>query len=380
MTEKLYYSDAYLAEFDARIISVKCEGEGFVAVLDKTAFFPEEGGQSADSGYIGEARVLDVKEKGDAIYHYLDRDPGAAEVHCKLDFDKRFEKMQCHTAEHILCGIIHKLYGYENVGFHLGDDVVTFDVDGELDAEEIARVELLANRAVFENREVTASFPSADEARELEYRSKLDITENLRIVDIDGVDKCACCAPHVRATGEIGAIKIVDFMRHRGGMRLFMQAGYRALSDYTARYTITRAIGAMTSTPSLEILDSVKKLAAERDKLAAELAAADMRYAACAAETVATTGANAVYVLDCAAIDTLREFSNRALPKIGGILVVLSGDEGNYRYVISSATTDLRVAAREINAALRGKGGGRPEMITGSFAATLGEIRAYFEK
>ena len=380
MTEKLYYMNAYLAEFDARIISVDRDGERFVAVLDKTAFFPEEGGQSADSGYIGSARVLDVKEKCGVIYHYIDSDPGEGDVHCVLDFDKRFEKMQCHTAEHILCGIIHKLHGYENVGFHLGDDVVTFDVDGELDADEIARIELLANRAVFENRAVTTGFPSADEARELEYRSKLDITENLRIVDIDGIDRCACCAPHVSSTGEIGMIKIVDFMRHRGGMRLFMQAGYRAFGDYSLRYSITRAIGAMTSTPSIEILDSVKKLAEERDKLAAELSASAIRYAACVAESVSPTSGNAVYHLDGVGIEALREFSNRALPKIGGILVALSGEDGSYRYVISSSSTDLRSASREINSVLSGKGGGRSEMITGSFASTLDDIRSYFVK
>ena len=288
--------------------------------------------------------------------------------------------MQCHTAEHILCGFIHRLYGYANVGFHLGDDLVTFDVDGELSAEQIAEIELLANRAVFENHPVTTLFPTPEELSALQYRAKLDITEGVRIVNIDGVDSCACCAPHVAATGEIGLIKIVDFMRHRGGMRLFMQAGYRALSDYRARYSITRAIGAMTSTPSLEVLGSVERLSAERDKLAADLSAMALKYASALADSIPETLGNYVLPSLGVGVEAMRELANRALPKIGGILVLLDGEDGSYRYVIASDTVDLRAEAKSINSALSGKGGGRPEMITGSLCATLAEIRAYFEK
>ena len=380
MTEKLYYTDAYIKEFDARLLSCEPFGDNYRVLLDKTAFFPEEGGQSSDKGFIGGFKVVDVKEEQGKIYHILPSKPEGDILHCFIDFEERFEKMQCHTAEHILCGIIHELYGYDNVGFHLGDDVVTFDVDGELSADQIDEIEQLANRAVFENRAVISRFPSADELPELVYRAKLDLVDNVRIVDIEGIDSCACCAPHVSSTGEVGVIKIIDFMRHRGGMRLFMQAGYRALADYKKRYYITRAIGAMTSTPSLDALDAVKRLEFERDKLSSELDATSLRYARSLARAIEITDGNLVCLIEMASIDAMRELANIALPKIGGILVVISGEDGNYRYVIASATVNLRDVAREINSSLRGKGGGRPEMITGSFSATLDEIRAYFEK
>lgn len=379
MTEKLYYRDAYISEFDARVLSAEEYNGMWRVVLDRTAFFPNEGGQSADTGRIGGVDVVDVREESGIIYHILKDRPDTDLVSCSIDFGARFEKMQCHTAEHILCGIIHRMYGYENVGFHLGDDVVTFDVDGELSAEQIDEIELLANRAVFENRKVTTAFPTPDELGDLEYRAKLELTENVRIVNIEGVDSCACCAPHVSYTGEIGLIKIVDFMRHRGGMRLFMQAGYRALCDYKARYSITRAIGALTSTPSLETLDAVKRIVDDNEKIKGELSLSAMRYASALADAIEPTDGNTVCFIEDATVDAMRELANRALPKVGGSVVVISGCDGSYRYVIASRTQNLRDAARSINSALSGKGGGRPEMITGTFSATLEAIREYFK-
>lgn len=381
MTKKLYYENAYIREFDASVISVECCGDKYNVVLDATAFFPNEGGQSADGGFIDGIAVLDVEERGGVIYHVMPEPPKNKSVHGIVDFDIRIEKMRAHTAEHMLCGIIHRLYGYDNVGFHLGDDMtVTFDVDGELSVEQISKVELLANKAVMENREVSTFFPSADDLKLLEYRAKLDITENVRIVEIDGVDVCACCAPHVSRTGEIGAVKIVDFMRHRGGMRLFMVAGERAFMDYGSRYEITRSIGAMTSTPSLDVLGSVKKMAEDKAELEARVKALSLEAARMKAELVVPTDNNAVYLIHNAGMDELREFSNAALSKVSGILVAISGNDGEYKYVISSCSVDLRAKAKEINAALSGKGGGRPEMISGSFAASYAQIEEYFSK
>ena len=378
MTEKLYYKDAYIREFDAQIVEVSSVGNTYRIRLDKTAFFPEEGGQSADGGRIGTARVLDVREEGGEVYHITDTVPEGESVHCVLDFERRFEKMQCHTAEHILCGIINKLHGFSNVGFHLGDDVVTFDVDGELTPEMIEEIEALANRAVFENRPVTSYFPTHAELLSLEYRAKLEMTENVRIVDVEGIDVCACCAPHVSHTGEVGIIKIIDYMRHRGGMRFFMVAGHRALADYTARHSITRAVGAMTSTPSLDTEAAVRRLIEEKDALALEISRMAVAHARELAERIERTDGNAVCFLRDATSDAMREFANTALSSVGGILVVLTGEEGSYRYVIASNKENLRLIAKDVNTALSGKGGGRPEMISGTFAASLEDIKAYF--
>ena len=379
MTEKLYYIDAYIKEFDARVISSERVGDIYETVLDKTAFFPEEGGQQADTGYIGNARVIDAKERCGVIYHITDRELALGEVHCTLDFEARLEKMQCHTAEHIMCGIIHEMFGYDNVGFHLGADLVTFDVDGELTAEQIALVEERANDVVFSNVEVKTYIPDKNTLAAIDYRSKSEIEGEVRIVEIVDVDMCACCAPHVSYTGEIGIIKIVDFMRHRGGMRLTLQAGKRAYFDYKRRYEITRRIGAMTSTPSLEILDSVKALSDERNKLIYELKTLKTRLALEIAERVVPTSGSYVALGEGFDIPEMRELANAAQDKVAGFLVVLSPDADGYKYVISSKSVNLRAEIKAINTALNGRGGGTPEMVSGRFGASLDEIKEYFK-
>ena len=379
MTEKLYYIDAYIKEFDAEVISSEYDGKYYLTVLDKTAFFPEEGGQSADKGFIGGVRVLDAREMDGIVYHITESELKRGSYHCVLDFDQRFEKMQCHSAEHILCGIIHRLYGYENVGFHLGEDLVTFDVGGELTASEIGEVERLANEIIYENREISTVFPSHEELKKLEYRSKLELYENVRLVVIDGVDTCACCAPHVSYTGEIGVIKIVDFMRHRGGMRLFLQAGRRAFADYTSRYEITRAVGALTSTPSLEVLSSVEKLHADNAALSARLSELGLELARQRSSEIEKTDGNAVYLYGKgASMDEMREIANCAVERVGGVLAVLTEADGGYRHIIASRSVDLRTVIKDINASLSGKGGGRPEMVSGSFGSDIDTIKAYF--
>ena len=261
MTEKLYYNDAYLKEFTARVISCDVSGDLYDAVLDKTAFFPEEGGQYSDRGTLGSAKVVNVKEKDGIIHHYADSalDVGA-EVVGKIDFDERYEKMQCHTGEHILSGIIHSLYGLDNVGFHLGADEVTMDVSAPLTREQLDEVERLANEVIYKNVEVVASFPTQAELSAMEYRSKLDLYENVRIVKIGDYDSCACCAPHVKYTGEIGVIKILDSAKLRGGIRLFITAGRRAVRVFGEYYKTLQSASALLSLPKFEIVGGINKL------------------------------------------------------------------------------------------------------------------------
>lgn len=380
MTEKLYYKDAYTEEFEARVISFEYQEPYYVTVLDKTAFFPEEGGQSADTGTLGDARVLDVRERRGVIYHYLDKEPTLGDtVHGRIDFPVRYDKMKQHTAEHILSGYFHSCFGLSNVGFHLGECEVTLDIDGVLTWDELKSVEALANSAVTRCIPVVAYFPSPEELKTLEYRSKLDLTEGVRIVKIEGVDTCACCAPHVKNTGEIGTVKIVSAERWRGGMRLVMHAGERALRDYERKLSAVAAISKELSAPQDGVYDAVVKLKGDFEELKHSLAQKDRRIAELFAEGVRESAGNAVVLLPDMSSDGLIAFSNLALPKIGGVLVALTGEEGSYKYVISSRSADLRARAKEINSALLGRGGGRPEMIQGSFAATLRDIQEYFK-
>ena len=380
MTQKLYYIDAYTKEFDAELISVTAAEGGFDVVLDRTAFFPEEGGQSVDTGSIGDARVLDVYEQQGIIHHLTDVSPEGKQVHCVLDFDSRFEKMQCHTAEHILCGIIHRIFGLDNVGFHLGADEVTFDVDGVLDRSQLDMVEEIANNVVFSNLSVRTYFPSSEELSSMEYRSKLDLTEGVRLVEVEGTDTCACCAPHVSRTGEIGLIKILDFMKHRGGTRIWMVAGKRALLDYRRKYDSVKKISAMLCTPQPDVADTLSVYIADSEKTKTSLKEARLNIAEQSARFLEEVEANLVILLPDFTIPELIAFSNIANKRVGGITVALSGSEGDYKYVISSSSVDLRAMAKEINMALGGRGGGRPEMIQGSFSASLAEIKKYFEK
>ncbi len=378
-TIKLYYEvGAYTKECYAAVISSEAVEGGYRTLLDRTVFFPEEGGQTADSGTICGIPVTDVREEDGLIYHYTASPIEGESVYCTINFAERFEKMQCHTAEHILCGIIHAKYKYENVGFHLGDDVVTFDIDGELTREQLDEIEALANEAVFSNRDIRVEFPEPCELEKMEYRAKLALTDGVRIVTIECIDACACCAPHVSKTGEIGIIKILDFMRHRGGTRITMVAGRRALRDYHHKYLQAKHIGALTSTHHNEIAPAVDALAATLEEARREAKALRLTIAAMHAERVEPTEGNAVYLAPDMSADELRELSNAALPRVGGILVALTGTEGDYKYIISSASHDLRSLSKEINTALLGRGGGRPEMIQGSFSATLAEIKAYF--
>ena len=185
MTRKLYYDDAYIKEFSSVVLSCDSCERGCDIVMRETAFFPEEGGQYSDKGYIDGVRVLEVMERDGVIHHYTAEPVAVGKpVQCVIDFDERYEKMQCHTGEHILSGIIHDLYGLENVGFHLGAEDVTMDISAPLSRDQLDRVELLANEVIYKNIPITTRFPTPEELPSLKYRSKLDLTENVRIVDI----------------------------------------------------------------------------------------------------------------------------------------------------------------------------------------------------
>ena len=381
MTEKLYYIDAYIKEFEATVLDSYTDGDKNVVILDRTAFFPEEGGQSADTGYIATSRVLDVKEKGGVIRHYTDTLLTVGEkVGCKIDFADRFEKMQCHTAEHIISGAIKRLHGLDNVGFHLGSTEVTMDVNGYLTREQLDEIELIANRAVFDNVPVNTSFPSADKLASMNYRSKLDLTENVRIVEVEGYDLCACCAPHVATTGEIGLIKILDFEKHRGGLRINIAAGYRALRDYREKYRNVLKMSALFSEPQATVSAAAESFLSSYEDLKAKLKASGLNNARLEAKMLPDTDGSLVCHYPDMNMDELRELVNCAKSKVSGILVALCGNEGDYKYIMTSSVIDLAPIYKKINSDLSGRGGGRDNMIQGSFSADLDTVTRYFSE
>ncbi len=380
-TEKLYYMDSHMSAFRAKVLSSESDGGRYLTVLDRTAFFPEGGGQAADTGVIGNVRVLDVYEKNGVIYHYTEQvlEPGA-EYDCRLDWEQRFERMQGHSGEHIVSGIVHAKYGFDNFGFHMGSDCITIDFNGELSGEELEQVELEANMAVWKNVAVRAEFPSPEELKALDYRSKLDLTENVRIVTIEGYDKCACCAPHVSRSGEIGMIKLTDHMKHRGGTRVSMLCGSRALEDYREKQKSADRISALLSAKRDAVFEAVRRV--NDELMSARYQNAELKRSVLGAQLAGLEGVDGnLCFFESAAFDgdSLRYLVNGAVELCGGIAAAFAGDdEKGYNYVMGSSTVDLRAKAKEINGALDGRGGGKPEMIQGSVRASRADIEKYF--
>lgn len=376
-TEKLYYIDSHLFDFEATVLDCRETEEGWALILDKTAFFPEGGGQPADTGSIGTVPVRDVQERGGEILHFCGEAlPVGVHLPCRVEREQRLVRMQNHSGEHIISGLAHRLYGCENVGFHMGEDCMTIDFDRELDWQQLTEIETLANRAVRDNLPVLCSFSEGEALKSLEYRSKLELTENVRIVEIPGIDRCACCAPHVACTGEIGLIKILDAERHRGGVRLSLCCGMLALNDYRVKQENIAAISQALSAKRHETAGAVARLLTEQQKAKERIAALSMELARLKAEACPATEGNLCVFDDVLDEVALRELVNLLMEKCGGIAAAFSGnDETGYRYIMGSRRVDLRRCAKEINRLIDGRGGGKPQMIQGSAAAGASRIR-----
>lgn len=381
MTTRLYDTDSHLREFTAAVLRCEPAGARWRVVLDRTAFFPEGGGQPADTGALNGAAVTDVQEESGEVAHYTDAplEPGTT-AHGVIDWGKRFRRMQAHTGEHIVSGLVHTHYGYRNVGFHLGDETVTMDYDGELTWEQLMEIERLANEAVWRDVPVRIEYPAPEALVKMTYRSKLDLRENVRIVTVEGYDVCACCAPHVSRTGEVGAIKIVDSMRHRGGVRLTILCGADAQADYALRHAQVASLSHLLSVPRADVVAAAERLLREKEALERELAARERAHTMQRLRDMPETPGNLCVVDAFADADAMRELVNAGMARAGGVCAAFSGDdEAGYRYIIGSLHTDLRARAAEINAALGGRGGGKPTMIQGSCPAKKAEIEAFFE-
>ena len=380
MTEKLYDKDSHLKEFTGTVLSCEKTGEKYAVTLNRTAFFPEGGGQQSDRGYIGGAYISDVQIKNGEILHFADKPLSVGQAYdCKLDFDFRCRNMQNHSGEHIISGIVHRLYGFNNVGFHLGAEM-TMDFDGELTRRQLDEIEDLANKAVYENLPVKAYYPTDEELKSLDYRSKLDLKENVRIVEIKGVDVCACCAPHVKATGEIGVIKILDFEKYKGGVRLLVKCGADALRDYREKYKNVLEISNLLSAKQFEVSAAVVRLNEQLSAEKAETAALKKRLIAeKAAGFAPDTDKTAVFEngLD---IKELQLLADALCQKAGGICGAFSGADGAFSFAICGEETALGEFFTKFKAAFNTRGGGRNGIRQGTVCAERAEIEGLFKE
>ena len=381
MTEKLYYIDSHLREFTATVISCTEEKGRWLAALDRTAFFPEGGGQGGDIGTLGDANVTDTHERSGVILHYCDRPlPVGETVSGRIDWTVRFARMQIHSAEHLVTGNAHRLWGCENVGFHMTEHSAVLDFDRELTAAQLTELQTLANEAVWANLPVNILYPTAEELQHIEFRQKKELSGQIRLVEVPGIDRCACCAPHVSRTGEIGLILLTDMTRHRGGVRITMTAGRSALAEAAGLGASADALSQLFSAPRGALPQAAERILTEMEKLKAANAEMERRYVTLlAGATPPVEGDLYLFIPGDFSSPAMRILAEALRDKCGGVAAVFAGDDNaNWRYVLSAQSIDLRPWAKEFNTALLGRGGGSAGMVQGSVVASQREITAYF--
>ena len=379
MTRKLYYEDCHLTRFEAQVTGCeKCE-KGFEITLDATAFYPEGGGQACDLGTLGDADVLDVQERGEEVIHLCVAPlEVGSRVEGKIDYQRRFDLMQQHTGEHIVSGIIHRRYGYHNVGFHIGDHMIQIDFDGVIPGEDLPLIEREANGALWQNIPVKCWYPAEEELPGVFYRTKRALPWPVRIVQVPGFDSCACCGIHVAMTGEVGLVKLFSVVGLRGGCRIEMACGQRALELLNQAYEQNREVSQAFSAKIAETGAAARKM----NELLTEEKFRSGQLQKRIFESIANNYVNQGTVvhfetgLDSAMV---RQLADAIAERCGGTAAVFSGSDGEgYAFALINPVEDLRPLGKAMTAALQGRGGGKPNFQQGRVSATRKEIEAFF--
>lgn len=405
-TIRLYDNDAYATEFEATVLSCEPKADAdnlYEVVLDQTLFFPEEGGQSPDKGVINGINVVDVQIKNGVITHTvdiavteneasgdtdkiendkikldktkLDTISAGSHVAGKIDWQHRFYNMQQHSGEHIFSGIVHSRFGFENVGFHLSDSVVTMDFSGVISPEDIADVEREVNVAITKNIPIEITYPSKAELESLEYRSKIEIEGQVRIVTVPGYDVCACCAPHVKRTGEIGMLKVMNYQNYKGGVRISILCGFRALEAFRQKSEIISELMGIFTTNQEAIVDNVTKLKAANQSLKSELGTAKAELMDYKIVSLPTDIDNAILFEADLDSNAARGCVNKLVEKYSGVSAVFTGNDDNgYSFIIGSKNVDCNNIAAALRNKLEARGGGKPVMVQGSVKAARKDI------
>lgn len=379
-TLRLYDADAYATEFDAVVLS--CEKltdkkhTTYAVILDQTLFFPEEGGQSPDKGTLNERNVLDVQINKDIITHYTDAPLTVGDtVHGVINWQHRFFNMQQHSGEHIFSGIVHERFGFDNVGFHLSDQIVTMDFNGVLSPEDIDAVEWSVNEVISKNIEIVVSFPSKEELKELSYRSKIEIEGQVRIVTIPGYDVCACCAPHVKRTGEIGMLKVMNVQNYKGGVRISILCGFRALTAFREKNQIVSDLMGVLTTGQDKLVDTVSKMKTNNQDLNYQLGVTKQKLLEQKLKDIPDDQTNVLLFESGIEAPIMRNVINQLVETHPGICGVFSGnEEDGYSFIIGSKEIDCRTIATTLREKLGARGGGSEQMIQGSVNAKAEEI------
>ncbi|MBR2640736.1 MAG: hypothetical protein IKL18_06815 [Oscillospiraceae bacterium] len=377
-TKRIFDENAYITEFEAKVLSCTETENGFDMVFDQTAFFPEGGGQFPDKGTVNEVEILDVQEDKEGVIHHFSKIgiPAGEKVLGKIDWPQRFDFMQQHSGEHIFSGLAHKKFGATNVGFHLGYEETTIDLDVPLSEKDVLELELLANEAVYKNLPIEISYPSEEELEVLPYRSKKKLSGKIRIVTFPGYDICACCGTHVKHTGEIGIIKLTAFQNYKGGTRLFMLCGKRAFKDYQNKNSDVIKVTNSLSVKPNELCLAVKRL--ENEITEHKIYESSLKKELFALKAEKFGSGEKICVFESGMTpDELRRYC-LTLSENFKIAAVFCGKDGDYKYAVSSKTKNCAAVAKEINAKFSGRGGGKPELVQGGCAGKASEIEDYF--
>lgn len=380
-TERLYYKDAYKKEFDAEVLSCsRTEAGSFHVVLDRTAFYPEGGGQPGDRGIIGMVPVLDTMEKNGVILHLCasSLQPGSR-VHCEIDWPRRLDHMQQHTGEHIISGMICSELKCDNVGFHLGEDTVTIDYNAYADLGRILDIEAQANRYILQDHPAEIFFPGNEELLHLNYRSKKELEGEVRIVSFPGADMCACCGTHLSSSAQVGLIKVLSHKRFHDGIRLEIVCGQRAIDYLMTCWRENSAIGKELSAPYDSTHSALLRHMEQTDELKKKIVLLEEEIFALTASGYADAG-DTVIIRGAMEPDSLRRLCETVYSVCNGICAVFSGSDSSYRYALRVPDERLSEISHSMNSALNGRGGGRDGLAQGSVSADAETIRSFFKK
>lgn len=376
--KKLYEENSFLTRFSAVVESCTQGKKGWDIVLDQTAFYPEGGGQPYDIGVLGGVKVLEVHDRAGQVVHTCDAplEVGSS-VEGEIDWARRFDLMQHHSGEHIVSGIAHGMFGCDNVGFHMGADVITIDLNVVLDEAQLRQLEQAANRYIWEDHPIVITYPTAAELETLEFRSKKAIDGQVRITSFPGADTCACCGTHVRSSGQVGLVKLLSVQKFREGVRIELVCGQRALKLLSAHLEQNRQVSGLLSAKPLETAAAVNRLLEENAALKARAAALEEVRFAALAEEYAGRG-NVLLFQEGLSPDGLRRLCDSVLQRCGGRCACFSGDDqSGYKYAVGELNGELRALVKEMNQTLNGRGGGKPNFAQGSLSASRAEIEAF---
>lgn len=380
---ELFYRDEYAREFDAEVISCQKGKKGYEVVLSDTAFYPEGGGQPADRGTLGQVNVLDVKRRNGKILHITDAplEPGMT-VHGVLDWERRFDHMQQHSGEHILSGLVHAQFGYDNVGFHMNDEVVTVDFNGPITWEEAMELEDKVNAYIWTDAESRELYPSEEELKAMDYRSKIELKGKVRLVEYPGADLCACCGTHVAHTGEIGLMKILSVSRHKDGVRMEMLFGGRAMKDYDRKHLLNTEFSFRLSAKPYETGEALQRVLDEMNAMKFRMQAMNERYYAMRATSIPVGEPVIFFNEPGMSMVEIRKFCDYLISKgkVKTAMIISPKDKESVNYVMGSADLNMRDVGKLLNEELHGRGGGRPEMVQGSFQAEAEAVEQAFRR